>query len=152
MRDQLETLASQLKINNHVEFLGALDQDEIMKLYDNFHIFILTSITDRDGNQEGIPVVLMEAQAKGLPVISTYHTGIPEAVLDNKSGFLVPEQDIGLLEKRIEYLIEHQELWLPMGRKGRLHIEKNFNSSFLNKKLAEIFLEISKETNLSNNN
>ncbi len=51
-------------------------------------IFVLTSITAQDGDSEGMPVALIEAHAMGLPVISTYHTGIPELVNHEKTGLL----------------------------------------------------------------
>lgn len=63
---------------------------EINKLMDEAHIFLLPSITATDGDQEGIPEVLMEAMASGLPVISTFHSGIPELVIDGETGFLGP--------------------------------------------------------------
>ena len=76
---------------------------------------------------EGTPVVLMEAQACGLPVVSTYHSGIPEVVKDGESGFLVPEKDVDALAEKMEYLINHPELWPKMGEAGRKHIERNYN-------------------------
>jgi colanic acid/amylovoran biosynthesis glycosyltransferase len=146
LRKNLESLVSQLNITKQVRFVGAVDQGEIRKLYDCSDIFVLSSITGSDGNQEGVPVVLMEAHAKGLPVVATYHSGIPEVTLDDKSGFLVPEKDEIALAKKIEYLIEHRERWIELGINGRVHIEKNFNNTLLNKRLNEIFLKISKES------
>ncbi|OQX53652.1 MAG: colanic acid biosynthesis glycosyltransferase WcaL, partial [Candidatus Cloacimonas sp. 4484_209] len=109
LRQGLESLVRKLEIEKYVKFLGVVNQDELLKLYQYVHIFILPSMTARNGDQEGIPVVLMEAQATGLPVISTFHSGIPEGVLDGKSGFLVPEKDVDALADRLEYLIEHPE-------------------------------------------
>jgi len=142
LRDELETMASELGIENHVKFFGAINRDEALKLYQQAHIFVLASATTDDGDQEGIPVVLMEAQASGLPVVSTYHSGIPEGVLDGESGFLVPEKDTDAIAERIEYLVEHPELWSGMGRKGRIFIEKNYNSKILSRELEELFRSI----------
>jgi len=81
----------------------------------------------------------MEAQAAGLPVTSTFHSGIPEVVVEGKSGFLVPEKDVNALEERLEYLIEHPEKWADMGRYGRKYVEEKYDISKLNQKLVEIY-------------
>jgi colanic acid/amylovoran biosynthesis glycosyltransferase len=136
---KLKKFATELGIRKYIKFLGAVEQNEVLKLYQEAHIFALTSITANNGDQEGIPVVLMEAQATGLPMISTFHTGIPEAVVDGKSGFLVPEQDVNALIEKIEYLIEHPELWSKMGRYGRKFVEEKYDIKKLNKQLAGIY-------------
>jgi colanic acid/amylovoran biosynthesis glycosyltransferase len=66
--------------------------------------------------------------AYGMPIVSTFHCDIPEVVIDGVSGFLVPEKDVNALAERLEHLITHPELWESMGRAGRVHIEKEFNS------------------------
>jgi colanic acid/amylovoran biosynthesis glycosyltransferase len=139
LRDSLESLVSELGLRNHIKFLGEVEQNEALKLYQGAHIFLLPSVTARDGDQEGIPVVLMEAQAMGLPVISTRHSGIPEVVVDGKSGFLVSEGDIDGLAERIEYLVEHPEVWPRMGLAGRRHIEEHYDIKKLNVQLVELY-------------
>src|SRR4030065_356569 len=96
-------------------------------------------VTASDGDSEGLPVVLLEAQAVGLPIISSLHGGIPEGVLDSKSGFLVPEKDVDALAKKIEYLIEHPELWPDMGRYGRKFVEERYDIQKLNQRLVKIY-------------
>jgi colanic acid/amylovoran biosynthesis glycosyltransferase len=142
LMNKLEELVSELNINNYVKFLGGVNQDEVLKLNQQAHIFILHSITAKNGDQEGIPVALMEAQATGLPIISTFHSGIPEIVLDGQSGFLVPERDVDAMAGRLEYLIEHTEIWTEMGRAGRKFVEENFDIKKLNKQLVEIYENI----------
>lgn len=139
LRNKLEDLVSELDIKSYIKFLGAVEQNEVLKLYQQAHIFVLSSITANNGDQEGIPVVLMEAQAAGLPIISTFHTGIPEAVFDGKSGFLVPEKDVDALTEKLEYLIEHPEIWPDMGRYGRKYVEGKYDIRKLNQKLVEIY-------------
>lgn len=104
---ELKKITKELGIENYVNFLGEANQKDIRVLYQEADIFALYSITAENGDQEGIPVVLMEASAVGLPIVSTYHTGIPEVVLDNESGFLVKEKDVDGLVERLEYLIEN---------------------------------------------
>ena len=139
LRNKLKNLVQELGIEKHVKFLGAIEQDEVLKLYQQSHIFVLSSVTASNGDQEGIPVVLMEAQAMGLPVISTYHTGIPEVVVDGKSGFLIPEKDVDALAERLKYLIKHPELWPEMGRYGRKFVEEKYDIKRLNQKLVGIY-------------
>jgi len=139
LRNMLEDLIIELGAKGKINLLGPKKQDEIIKLMQNSDILLAPSVTTEEGDQEGIPVVLMEAQATGLPVISTYHTGIPEVVLDGKSGFLVPERDVDALAEKLEYLIEHPEIWPDMGKAGRKFIEERYDINKLNKRLVEIY-------------
>jgi len=139
LREELEKLVLQLGISNCVKFLGAVNQDKAVKLYQQAHIFILPSVTASDGDTEATPVVLTEALAVGLPAISTHHGGISELVVNGKSGFLVPEKNIDALVKKILYLIEHPEIWPEMGRLGRKFVEENFDIKKLNTRLVEIY-------------
>jgi len=147
LKDKLMSLAEELGIEDCVEFMGNVEDEELLKLYKESHIFILPSVTASDGDQEGIPVVLMEAQAMGLPVISTYHSGIPEVVIDGKSGFLVPEKDVDALAEKMEFLVEHPELWSEMGRHGREFVEKHYDIRRLNKRLVEIYQNLIRKEN-----
>ena len=147
LKDKLMSLAEELRIEDCVEFMGNVEDEELLKLYKESHIFILPSVTASDGDQEGIPVVLMEAQAMGLPVISTYHSGIPEVVIDGKSGFLVPEKDVDALAEKMEFLVEHPELWSEMGWYGREFVEKHYDIRKLNKRLVEIYLNLIRKEN-----
>ena len=147
LKDKLMSLAEELGIGDCVEFIGNVEDEELLKLYKESHIFILPSVTASDGDQEGIPVVLMEAQAMGLPVISTYHSGIPEVVIDGKSGFLVPEKDVDALAEKMEFLVEHPELWSEMGRYGKEFVEKHYDIRRLNKRLVEIYRNLIRKEN-----
>ena len=138
LRGDLEFLVTKLGIENYVKFLGEVRDEELFRLYHDSHIFVLPSVTARNGGQEGIPVVLMETQAAGLPVISTFHSGIPEVVLDGESGFLVPERDVNALAKKLEYLVVHPGIWSEMGRAGRKFIEVRYDIQKLNQRLVEI--------------
>ena len=103
---------------------------------------IAPSVTSAEGNQEGIPMVLMEALATGLPVIASSHSAIPELVQDGKSGFLVPERDVDSLAEKIKYLIEHPETWPEMGSTGRKFVEKNYDIEKLNDRLEKIYIKL----------
>ena len=139
LSEKLKNLIVNLDLSKYVMFIGAATDCEVVDLYNQAHIFILHSIAASNGDMEGTPVVLMEAQACGLPIISTYHSGIPEVVKDGKSGFLVPERDVDALAEKMEYLINHPELWPEMGRAGRRFVEEKYDIVKLNKRLERIY-------------
>jgi len=106
----LHDMIAKAKINGSIRLLGWQDQQEISALMGQTDILLAPSVTSKDGDQEGIPVVLMEAMARGMPVISTFHSGIPELVIDGKTGLLVNEHDADALSEKLEYLITHPEM------------------------------------------
>jgi colanic acid/amylovoran biosynthesis glycosyltransferase len=142
LKSNIKKLICDLNLNGKVQLLGPQPQAEIKNEMNNADIFILPSITPTDGNKEGIPVVLMEAQAMKLPVIATSYSGIPEVVSNGRSGFLVPEKEVSLLADKIEILLKDHELRMKMGEEGRMHIEKEFNINKINQRLEEIFSHI----------
>lgn len=139
LKPKLMELSKELNIINSVRFLGARNHNEIARVLESSHLFVAPSVTSWDGNEEGIPNVLKEAMAVGLPVVSTYHAGIPELVADGVSGFLVPERDPQALAEKLAYLIDHPKLWEEMGRAGRQFVEKNYDKEKLNRELVDIY-------------
>ena len=77
--------------------------------------------------EEGTPTVIIEALARGLPVVSTTHSAIPEVVQDGKTGFLVPERDVDGLADRLRHLIENRSDWADMGRRGRESVTATYD-------------------------
>jgi colanic acid/amylovoran biosynthesis glycosyltransferase len=142
LRSDLESLTNSLGVSDSVRFLGWRRQGEIADLMSWTDILIAPSVTSEDGDQEGAPAVLVEALAQGLPVLSTWHGGIPELVRDGESGFLVPERDVDALVEKLEYLIEHLEIWPEMGRAGRAYIERNYDINELNDRLVRLYHQL----------
>jgi colanic acid/amylovoran biosynthesis glycosyltransferase len=138
LRESLINLVKKLKLGDIIKFLGPMDQLQVAKEMSMAHIFLLPSIS------EALPVVLMEAQAIGLPIIATDVGSVAEAIVDSRSGFLVPSRDVNALVEKIEYLVEHSELWPKMGRYGRKFIEENYNIRKLNQKLLKTYQNIIK--------
>jgi colanic acid/amylovoran biosynthesis glycosyltransferase len=141
LRKQLKQRIRRRELNDSVELLGWLDQTGITQLLAESDVFLLPSVTAESGDQEGTPTVLLEAQACGLPVVSTYHAGIPEIVADGQSGLLVPERDIEALTRRLKTLFEHPERWSEMGRSGREYVEKNHSIPAIVGGLEQIYAE-----------
>lgn len=142
LREQCDRLIAESRMGDTIHLLGWKDQEEVYDLIVNSHIFLCPSVTSTNGDQEGIPVSLMEAMEVGLPIISTRHSGIPELVKDSISGFLVPERDVDALAEKLIYLIEHPEIWPEMGRAGRAYVEANYDINKLNNRLVEIYQEL----------
>jgi colanic acid/amylovoran biosynthesis glycosyltransferase len=141
LKRDLVRLINKLDIDENVKLLGWKQQNEISELMSHADILLAPSVTGKGGDQEGIPVVLMEAMARGLPVISTYHSGIPELVQDGISGFLLRERDVDGLAEKLEHLITHPEMRDQMGAEGRKYVEENYNIDKLNNRLVEIYKE-----------
>jgi glycosyltransferase involved in cell wall biosynthesis len=137
LRTSLETLASQTLCN--YQFLGVQSPETVKNWMNRARIMAVPSITTAQGDSEGLPNVVLEAQAMELPVVSTYHAGIPEAVIDKKTGFLSQERDIKGLANAILRLFNDDELWRQFSYRGREHMKTNFNQSKQAKKLDSIY-------------
>jgi len=142
LRENLQQLIEGMGIERQVKLLGWKTHDEVKMLLEESHVLVAPSLTSEDGDQEGIPNAIKEAMASGLPVISTFHSGIPELVTDGVSGFLVPERDVASLADSLAYLIRHPEKCNEMGKAGRMQVEQKFNIHHLNKELEELYLRV----------
>jgi colanic acid/amylovoran biosynthesis glycosyltransferase len=140
LRLQLEALTAELGASSCVKFHGARDGIAVRQLLSRAHIFVLASVTANNGDQEGTPVSLLEAQAAGLPVISTRHSGIPEIAREGETGFLVKERNANELAMRLSQLIQSPEFCRDMGRKGKTFVSECFDSSAVTKKLQELYM------------
>jgi colanic acid/amylovoran biosynthesis glycosyltransferase len=139
LKSNLQNLIGDLKASNNIKLLGWKTKEQIIELLQDSDILLAPSVTSQSGDCEGIPVAILEALERGLPVLSTLHSGIPEAVQNGESGFLVPEGDIDALTQKLEYLIEHPELWAEMGRKGRSYIKEHYDIIKLTDRLIGIY-------------
>jgi colanic acid/amylovoran biosynthesis glycosyltransferase len=139
LRPALEDLIRQLELGPVVTLRGAAGADVVRRSFDESHLFLLASVTASDGDQEGIPVSLMEAQACGLPVLSTRHSGIPELVGDGGSGILVEERNAEQLAGGLLKLVQNPQEWPRMGEQGRRTIEAKFDTGALNRDLVRLY-------------
>lgn len=127
-----------LGLEGRVTLSGWRDQAYVVAALNEADVLAAPSVTAADGDQEGIPVALMEAMASGLPVISTYHSGIPELITDGVSGLLVPERDAAALGAAIERLMADATLRADIARGARAEAEAHWNIAGLNRRLAEL--------------
>ncbi|HUF09187.1 MAG TPA: glycosyltransferase [Rhodothermales bacterium] len=114
-------------LERDVTFSGVLSHTRTAEMLAVSDVAIVPSLTARNDDREGGPMVVMEAAAAGLPVVGTYHGGIPDAVEDRVTGFLVPEGDVEALANSLIALLDDPELRLRMGRAARLKMEREFD-------------------------
>lgn len=137
-RQHLEELISVYGLTDVVRLSGAMEQADVRKALEKADVFILPCATEQNGMQDGIPVVLMEAMAMGIPVISTFVSGVPELVRDG-AGILVQQKDPdGLSKAMMEIISMKDEDREIMGRRGRAIVEEYFNIQNEVHKLADI--------------
>ena len=137
--NNLNLLITELGVEKYVDILGAKDHDQVARYIQESHLLLAPSVTSADGDQEGIPNILKEAMATGMPVISTYHSGIPELVKNGISGYLAPEKDANNLAKMIEHTIIYSEEWDKIGRAGKKTVENFYDINKLNNELLDIY-------------
>lgn len=146
LRESLQRLIENMGIERQVRLVGSKTHEEVKVLLEESHVLVAPSLTSDSGDQEGIPNVIKEAMASGLPVISTFHSGIPELVTDGVSGLLVPERDAASIADALAYLIRHPDICNTMGEAGRKQVEQKFDTNALNKKLEELWRGLMQET------
>jgi len=142
LNDYLQDLVEELGVTDTIHMLGPKPQHQVIQILDRAHILLAPSVTDKNGDQEGIPVILMEAMAMGLPIVSTQHSGIPELIQDSVTGFLVPERDVEALFDKLKYLVKHPEIWPEMGHHGRKYVQEHYDINKLNDRLVEIYRRV----------
>ncbi len=125
----LKTLAGELEISESVDFTGFLDQAALREQFYRAHIFLHPSEVGRDGNQEGVPNSMLEAMASGLPVVSTRHGGIPEAIEDGVSGVLCAERDADGVGRALQRLAENDALRGALAHAAATTVREQFDSS-----------------------
>jgi colanic acid/amylovoran biosynthesis glycosyltransferase len=143
-RETLASLITRLDAADRIHLAGWKSQSETASLLQQAHVLLAPSVRAPDGDEEGIPLALMEAMATGMPVVSTFHSGIPELVEDGVSGFLVPEANTELLQSRIAWLRDHPTHWDWMGRAGRRMVESLYNAPKLHERFIDLLAGMSR--------
>ncbi len=121
----LKALAERLGLAERVAFLGSMARDRVIETYANADLFVLASRIAKNGDRDGLPNVIMEAMAMGLPVISTAVSAVPEIVTP-ETGILVPERSPGALAEAIAALAADPARRLALGKAGAKRVRKDF--------------------------
>jgi colanic acid/amylovoran biosynthesis glycosyltransferase len=139
LRARLERLATELGVGGRVRFHGWCSQARAESLLRAADLFVLPSVTAKDGDMEGQALVLQEAQAWGVPVVSTRHNGIPEGLVEGETGLLVAERDADELAAAIEHIVLDDELRREMSARAVEFVRERYDIERLNDRLVELY-------------
>ncbi|MGQ7843954.1 glycosyltransferase family 4 protein [Granulosicoccus sp. 3-233] len=140
--DEMRNLQAQIdsgKLGDSVRLLGARPQSEVFVAMRSSALLACPCIVGDDGNRDGLPTVLIEAMALGVPCISTDVTGIPELVLDNETGLCVPQGDAEALASAMLRILDDKALRQRLARAGRRRVERNFDQKRNSAVLRSVF-------------
>jgi glycosyltransferase involved in cell wall biosynthesis len=144
LRPRLERMAGRLGIGESVRFLGARSPSEVAEWMGRAAMLVVPSVTARDGDAEGLPTVIPEAAATGLPVVGSDHSGIPEAIDDGRTGFVVPEGQVEALSARMAQLLASADLRRSMGAAARALAERKFDRQLQVEWLERVYDSVSR--------
>ena len=142
---KLKNHAKSLGISDYIHWRGAQNSDKVIIALRQADIFVLPCRRDNDGNQDGLPNVLMEAQSQGLAVASTNISAIPEFIIHSETGILVPPNDPLALQKGLVSLITSPDLRFKFGKAGEMRVKMHFDAEQNLDKLARLLSSSSTE-------
>jgi colanic acid/amylovoran biosynthesis glycosyltransferase len=141
LKNKLKKQIHHLCLSDVVSLPGPVvyGSDDHLARFSSNDVFVHPSVTDVNGDKEGIPGAIVEAMAAGLPVISTYHAGIPYIIENEKTGLLVNEWDINALSRTILKLASSSELRRKIGLAGQQYAMDQLNLHKKEKELEKIY-------------
>ena len=139
LEDQLRHATASLK---HVEFRGWMPNNELRRWMRAALALCVPSVHAADGDAEGLPTVVIEAMAAGTPVIGSRHAGIGEAIEDERTGFLVPEQDPDAIAAALRRLLDNPGLRHQLGANARNAAVEHFDMFTQSRRLETRLLEV----------
>ena len=137
---QLEEWIGEHDMAGEVSLKGECTQQELVSIYQDATIFILTPVQTDDGDRDGIPNVLVEAMAVGLPVITTAVSGIPELVDNNQNGLLYQPHDVEGISTGIIELLGNAEKRRQLGGAGSKKVREQFDITQAARRLKALFV------------
>lgn len=141
-RSRLKRLIRTYKLERFVTMKGALRRRGVREEMEACHLFVNASRTAKDGNQEGIPNVIIESMAIGRPVVSTYHAGIPELVDHEQSGFLVEEGSVNQLADMMLHALSQYDRWPEIVSNARVKVETDHDITKQRMILEKLYLDL----------
>jgi len=139
LRRALEARATELGIRDRVKFLGPQPQEFVRQAYERAAIFALPCVVTAGGDRDGIPTVLLEAMASGVPVVSTTVSGIPELVESGCDGLLVPPGNPAMLADALDQILLDPNLGANLARAGRAKVSQRFSVDSSAAQLVRLF-------------
>ena len=139
LADGLKGRAASLGLADRIAWLGARPQDEVLRLYRAADVFVLASRIADDGDRDGLPNVLMEAQSQRLAVLATAVAAVPELIVDGETGMLVPPGEPAALAEALARLIADPALRQRLAEAGFARVRRDFDQGRGLALLAERF-------------
>jgi glycosyltransferase involved in cell wall biosynthesis len=143
LRRSLAHRASELGLGESVSFLGTQPPSAVAEWMRRAAVLAVPSVTARNGDAEGLPTVLLEAAAAGLVAVGSEHSGIPEAIEDGRTGFVVPEGKPEPLADRLGELLSSPEVRRSMGAAARRMAETRFDRRMQSERLEVLYDSLS---------
>jgi glycosyltransferase involved in cell wall biosynthesis len=138
-RDELQALVDRLDLADRVVLTGPLPFPEVVERYRRASVFCLPCIVTDEGDRDGIPNVILEAMASGLPVVSTPVSGIPEVIRDLETGLSVPQRDPAAIADAIERLRADPELASQLAERANALVRAEFDPERNVDRLIELY-------------
>lgn len=138
-RTMLEGLIARHDLSHSVELLGAMGQADVASVLSEAQVYVQPSVITSSGKMEGIPVSIMEALATGLPVVASQLSGIPELVIPNETGYLVPPADAKILADTLEHIYHNPVEANSLARTGQKKVFREFELDANAQKLSLLF-------------
>jgi glycosyltransferase involved in cell wall biosynthesis len=141
LKDKAIQRAQQLHLN--VTFTGALPSHEVRAQLQQARVFCLPSVTAANGDAEGLPIAILEAQSCGVPVITSARGAVQEAVLNRVNGYCVPENDTNQLAASLLELLSNENQLLEFSRAGITHTQMKFDINSCTQQLENLYTQLS---------
>jgi len=140
LRANLEQTAREFNLN--ATFLGMQSQEKVHDLLRTAAVLCAPSVTAANGDSEGLPMTIIEAQSTGVPVVGYRHGGVPEGVIDGVSALLAPEGDVDQLTGHLDNILSNRERRIQMGDAGARNVRSHFDLQAQTKLLERIYQDI----------
>ena len=142
----LRARCEQLQLTDTVTLVGARSPRELVPIFQDADVFALTPFVTDGGDRDGVPNVLVEAMACGVPVVSTAVGGIPDLVRHGANGLLAPPRDVTVIARHLRDLLADADRRLAMGATARVTVEQGFDARVAARRLSALFGAVGRES------
>ena len=139
LRGDLEALRDRLDLRDEVELRGEVDGDDVLRAYQEADVFALAPCVTADGDRDGVPNVIVEAMACGLPVVTTDAGGVTELVRHGVTGLVAEPRDVAALAGHLGRLVGDPPCRRRLGAAGRRAVEDGFDVRAAGRELSSLF-------------
>jgi glycosyltransferase involved in cell wall biosynthesis len=138
-RDQIMALIKELELGTECQWLGTQTHEEVLKQFKKSDLFVLGCEIAANGDRDGIPNVIVESLAMGIPALSTHVSAIPEILIHEQTGLIVPPKDPAAMAEAMERILTDSALRKKIIAEGKKRVATQFDNKLLIQELAQIF-------------